>query len=357
MTQLIQSKFIFHGLPVLADEGRTAIVVGSNGISGSYQLKGLQAKTTTSAKLLGNFLGALEVNKTIPQRILLQLGAKYYGLHEGPAIAPQEESDPRLLGGPPNFYYHQEDMLKEFAAKHKVGWNTTRPSHIIGAVPDAAMNLCYPLAVYATVQKHLGEPLQFPGDPTAWDQTVTLSTAKASGYLGEWMVLTDQTKNESFNAVDDCPFTWSKFWPKLAEKFGIPWRGPDLSDKAVYETMTLPTSPPRGYGPPRCASLVEWAKRTEVQEAWKKIAETYSLCEKELRDVDEVFGFTDIAPWPSRLRKSFSRPMKLTVPKISMAKARKLGYFGFVDSNESILCTMQEFVDLRMIPELHRKAI
>ncbi|KAJ5247142.1 hypothetical protein N7468_002125 [Penicillium chermesinum] len=357
MTQLIQSKFIFHGLPVLADEGRTAIVVGSNGISGSYQLKVLAESPRRWKKIYavsrrpphGQWPDHVEhVSIDLlqdPEDIAAQfakrgikpdyafffayiqpkprdgegiwsaaeemvaVNTKYYGLHEGPAIAPQEESDPRLLGGPPNFYYHQEDMLKEFAAKHKVGWNTTRPSHIIGAVPDAAMNLCYPLAVYATVQKHLGEPLQFPGDPTAWDQTVTLSTAKASGYLGEWMVLTDQTKNESFNAVDDCPFTWSKFWPKLAEKFGIPWRGPDLSDKAVYETMTLPTSPPRGYGPPGVLrysfQLVEWAKRTEVQEAWKKIAETYSLCEKELRDVDEVFGFTDIAvamTYPIRLR-------------------------------------------------------
>lgn len=41
MAQLIQSKSIYHGLPVFSEEveGLTAIVTGSNGISGAHQLK------------------------------------------------------------------------------------------------------------------------------------------------------------------------------------------------------------------------------------------------------------------------------------------------------------------------------
>jgi hypothetical protein len=60
------------------------------------------------ARLLSSFLEGLEINKTIPKRVLLQLGAKYYGLHLGPTTIPQEESDPRVLMSP-NFYYSQED--------------------------------------------------------------------------------------------------------------------------------------------------------------------------------------------------------------------------------------------------------
>jgi hypothetical protein len=113
------------------------------------------------ARLLSNFLEGLEINKTIPKRVLLQLGAKYYGLHLEPTMIPQEESDHRVLMGP-NFCYNQEDYLKAFAQKHGIGWNTTRPSHILGAVPDAAMNLCYPLGIYATVQKHLNRGINTP---------------------------------------------------------------------------------------------------------------------------------------------------------------------------------------------------
>jgi hypothetical protein len=47
--------------------------------------------------------------------------------------------------------------------KSAVGWNVAMPSFILGAVPDAAMNATYPLAVYAAVCVHLGEPLDFPG--------------------------------------------------------------------------------------------------------------------------------------------------------------------------------------------------
>ena len=241
----------------------------------------------------------LEINKTIPKRVLLQLGAKYYGVHLGPPLTPQEESDPRVLTGGPNFYYPQEDYLKAFAQKHGIGWNTTRPSHILGAVPDAAMNLAYPLVVYATVQKHLNRPLEYPGDMQAWEQDVSLSTAQANGYLSEWAVLTGAAKDESFNAADDCTFSWSKFWPKLAQRFQMSWTGPDSSDEAAFKRITLPDRPPRGYGPPGSLRfrflLAEWAKQPEVRQAWEEIAAKHGLREKEIRDADRVFGFTDLA--------------------------------------------------------------
>lgn len=215
-----------------------------------------------------------------------------------PQAVPQEESGPRILNGP-NFYYNQEDYLKAFAQKHQIGWNTTRPSHIAGAVPDAAMNLCYPLAVYATVQKYLNKPLEYPGGLEAWETNVSISSAHANEYLAEWAVLTEQTKNETFNSTDDCLFTWSKLWPKLAERFRIPWTGPHTSDEAPYATITFPTDPPRGYGPPGVVqfrfTLVNWAKTPEVQQAWAEIAEKHELREKELRDIDRVFGFADLA--------------------------------------------------------------
>lgn len=68
------------------------------------------------------------------------------------------ELDPRILSG--SDFYYDEDYLQAFAKKHQIGWNTTRPSHIAGLVPDAATIICYPLAMYATVQKYLNQPLE-----------------------------------------------------------------------------------------------------------------------------------------------------------------------------------------------------
>jgi hypothetical protein len=113
-----------------------------------------------------------------------------------------------------------------------------------------------------------------------------------------WTALTEQTKNETFNSTDDCLFTWSKLWPKLAERFRIPWTGPDISDEASYATITFPTDLPRGYVPPGMVqfrfTLANWAKTPEVQQAWAEIAEKHGLREKELRDIDRVFGFADL---------------------------------------------------------------
>lgn len=77
-----------------------------------------------------------------------------------------EESDPRFLSVP-NFYFPQEDLLWSWCMQNSVAWNVTRPGFILGAVPAAAMNIAYGLAVYASVQRELQGKLDFPGTVAA----------------------------------------------------------------------------------------------------------------------------------------------------------------------------------------------
>lgn len=63
------------------------------------------------------------------------------------------------------------------------------PCAIVGAVPDAAMNVAFPLAVYATVQAYLGKKLEFPADISAWERPCDISSAMLNAYLEEWVVL------------------------------------------------------------------------------------------------------------------------------------------------------------------------
>lgn len=100
-----------------------------------------------------------------------------------------------------------------------------------------------------------------------------------------------------------CPATpysqWGKFWAKLTEHFRMPWTGPDTSDEASYETITITHDPPRGYGPPGGVRfrlrLARWTKRLEVQKAWAEIAEKGGLREKGFQNMARVFGFTDLS--------------------------------------------------------------
>lgn len=83
------------------------------------------------------------------------------------------------------------------------------------------MNVVYPLAVYTAVSKHLAVPLEYPAGLQEWEMTQDQSSAMLNSYLEEWCVLEDRAANQAFNAADGCPFTWGKFWPKLAKWYGL----------------------------------------------------------------------------------------------------------------------------------------
>ena len=58
-----------------------------------------------------------------------------------------------------------------------------------------------------------------------------------NAYLEEWAVLTPDSANEAFNVQDGVPFTWGRFWPYLANWFGMSWTAPE-TDPDKYRTFT-----------------------------------------------------------------------------------------------------------------------
>jgi hypothetical protein len=276
---------------------------------------------------------------------MLQTGAKNYGIHLGPAATPQEETAPRVTLEP-NFYYPQEDYLWDFCAKQNIDWNVCMPSGILGAVPDAAMNLVFPLGVYASVQKHLGEKLAFPCDLSAWEATRCLSSSMLNGYMEEWAVLhSSSTANQKFNTSDGSSFTWGNFWPKYAGWYDVAYEPPSLEDKVYTEITTPHDPPPRGFGPPGKYRyrfrLTDWAKQDKVQKAWDELVTKHGLTTGRLADmdIDRIFGFTDGSLMGATL-------------DLTMSKARKMGWCGFVDSCEAIGEVLGEFGELGMIPRV-----
>lgn len=289
--------------------------------------------------LLRNFLQALEAAAITPSRFMLQTGAKKYGIHLGPTKLPQEESDPRVELEP-NFYYPQEDLLAAYSARSGCGWNVAMPGPITGAVPDAAMNYAYPLAVYAGVCGRLGVPLEFPGDEASWQMNQSMSYARMNAYLEEWAVLLGPA-GEMFNAFDGSAFTWEAAWPKVAGWFGLEFRGPrDGDEYGRVETRFNP----RGYGGKGVVrskfSMAEWAKRGEVQKAWKEMAGEFGLSVPDEGELDRIFGFLD---------GTLCRPAPLLY---SPDKARKCGWHGFVDSCDALRETFEDLAKLKMAPPM-----
>jgi nucleoside-diphosphate-sugar epimerase len=205
-----------------------------------------QELVDVNSALFDNFLNALPLADLKPKRVLLQTGAKNYGVHLGRARAPYIESDPRVTLEP-NFYYPQEDLLWKYCKANNASWNIICPAWIIGAVTGAAMNALHPLAVYAAVQAHKGEPLHYPGDIEGWNGWQEHSTAMLTGYLSEWAVLEESTKDQKFNASDNCPVPINRLWPELASWFGVKEVGRPEADESKY-TVVDPGDVPTPLG-------------------------------------------------------------------------------------------------------------
>ncbi len=114
--------------------------------------------------------------------------------------------------------------------------------------------------------------------------------------MEEWAVLTPSARDQKFNTCDNSAFTWEACWPRIAGWYDMAYTGPDTNpDTKWIEKQTRFN--PRGYGDKgisrRKFTFVEWAQRPEVAKAWQEIAEQDGLTQKELKNVERVFGFLD----------------------------------------------------------------
>ncbi|KAH6695610.1 hypothetical protein F5X68DRAFT_198644 [Plectosphaerella plurivora] len=304
-----------------------------------------QKLVDANVPVLGAFLGALETAELAPKRFLLQTGGKNYGAHMGRARTPLVESDPQPRHLGPNFYYNLEDLVKSFCERHPgTGWNVIRPMGIVGSAESTWMNIFYSFGLYAAVQAHMGQPLKFGGDFASWLHETDHSTARLTGYLSEWAVLEDSCANEDFNAHDGGAISWERFFHELARWFGASGVVPPSEDDAEYrETLKLPggEKAPLGYGPPvrmrATYKLAEWAERKEVQTAWEEIRKESKSLKPEAEIGPEVAN-GDYA--------------YLSCGNVSMSKARRYGFSGFVDTLESVFEEYREMESFGLLPPM-----
>jgi nucleoside-diphosphate-sugar epimerase len=132
---------------------------------------------------------------------------------------PFTEEQPRLPGE--NFYYTQEDVLFDVAAKNGFTWSVARPHTILGLAPGNAMNLGTSIAVYATICKATGRPFIFPGSPQAYNGLVDMTDASILAKHLVWEATTKKAANMAFNVVNGDYFRWRKMWTRIAEYFDV----------------------------------------------------------------------------------------------------------------------------------------
>ena len=177
--------------------------------------------------MVRNLFAALEGKGLV--HAALVTGTKHYlgpfeSYGQTNAETPFREDNPRLPGL--NFYYTQEDLLFEAAAKGGFGWTVHRSHTVIGYARGNAMNMGVTLAVYATLCRERGEPFVFPGSHEQWNALTDVTDARILAEQLEWAATTPAAYSHAFNISNGDLFRWRWLWPQLAAYFGVEPQGP-----------------------------------------------------------------------------------------------------------------------------------
>jgi len=265
-------------------------------------------KAARDTDLFRNAMTAIEAATPALRHVCVLQGSKYYGRHLGPFKTPAKESDARHF--PPNFYYTQEDFLKQLAQGKRWSWSLMRP-HIVCGYARSDINLPKPLAVYATMCRELGLPLKFPGPEGAFR---AVHCASDVGLLNRgmlWAATTPGCANQAFNMVNGDHFRWQHLWPRIAACFGLEDGGVQQID---LELMMA-----------------------DKEELWNEIVRKHGLLPT---------PFAQAANW-SFANYAFAPTWDIMLDN---TKARTFGFQEFVDSEEMFLRIFDSFRQQRFIP-------
>lgn len=170
----------------------------------------------TNDAMLRNLVGALEVAGAPLEHISLLQGTKAYGVHVTTMRIPAKERQSRVEH--PNFYWLQEDFIREESQKRGFAYTIWRPQFIFGGPIGAPMNLVPAIGAYAAIRKHEGLPFVFPGGASYVAEAADSRIVAAATH---WATTTDAARNETFNLTNGDCFEWRNIWDTLAAELGV----------------------------------------------------------------------------------------------------------------------------------------
>ena len=174
----------------------------------------------TNDQMLRNVLEPLRKKSKLEHVSLLQ-GTKAYGLTVGPIRIPARELQPRVEH--PNFYWRQEDYLREVAGKETLAFTIFRPQLIVGPNHGVVMNIPPVLGVYGAIRRELGLPFSFPNsNDWVWEAVDVRLVAEAL----RWATMTPTANGETYNLTNGEVFSFRDMWPAIADTIGLE-TGPD----------------------------------------------------------------------------------------------------------------------------------
>ncbi|WP_342642499.1 NAD-dependent epimerase/dehydratase family protein [Rhodoligotrophos ferricapiens] len=195
----------------------------------------------TNLAMLQNLITPLVAKSGALRHVSLLQGTKAYGAHIHRIAVPARERWPR--DPHENFYWLQEDYLREASARHGFDMTIFRPQVVFGEAIGVAMNLIPVIGAYAAICREEGLPFSYSGGPAYVLEAID---ARLLARALAWAAEAPTARNETFNITNGDVFVWQNVWPAIADELGVEI-GPDtpfsmaefLSGKqATWERIT-----------------------------------------------------------------------------------------------------------------------
>jgi len=247
------------------------------------------------------------------EHLSLMQGTKAYGAHVGPMRVPGRERRERHPHD--NFYWLQEDLLRERAARDGFHFTVWRPPVIFGHALGAPMNPIAPLVTFAAVAKHEGRPLCWPGGRTG---PIDGMDARLLARALEWGAQAESARDEVFNIANGDVFVWENVWETIAMAMGME------------------------AGDPEPLRLAEFMPGKA--ELWAEIVAKHGLRAPGLIEfVGDSFVYLD-------MQFGFGREFPSPPSMLSTIKLRQAGFEECIDSEDMFVEWIQWMQQARLIP-------
>lgn len=267
----------------------------------------------TNLAMLRNLIEPLEAAAPGLRHVTLLQGAKAYGIHVEPAPVPAKERWPRHRHE--NFYWLQEDWLRE--RRTGKAWSVTifRPQVVLGFARGSPMNVVAALGAFAAIRREQGRPLAFPGGGPRVHQA---TDARLLAGAMAWAATDPAAADETFNVENGDALVWRDMFPRIARQFGMDW-SPEPEPVALEREMP------------------------EHEALWRSMAARYGLVEPSLAAlVGSSWSFTD---------RSLAHGQDHPVPQLlSSIKLRRYGFHDCCDTEDVLAWWLARMQRERLLP-------
>jgi nucleoside-diphosphate-sugar epimerase len=262
--------------------------------------------------MLRNLLDALEASAPGLRHVSLMQGTKAYGGHVEPAPVPAKERWPRHAHE--NFYWLQEDLLRERQVEAAWTFTVLRPQIVFGYAVSSPMNIVAAIGAYAAVMRELGRPLAWPGGGRYINGG---SDSRLIAQVAEWAGTHEVAANETYNVVNGDALLWQDFWGAIARHFGMDAGEP----KPMNLTREMPAH----------------------ADTWRAVVKRHGLRDTTLDGlVGSSWQFTD---------RAFAHGVEHPADSVlSGIKLRQHGFHGCIDTEDCVLYWLERMQRQKLLP-------